>query len=497
MRIILIVLLNLLNLVFIQYLFAFNNLIDIKVNGFDNLFTVTNLDKVSLELNIDKTFPYLNKKGDYWLAIYNGESWVYFDYSNKQWKNIGNELSNIKPSYQGKIIPLNSFTISTTLPVGMLDIYFAVDPIPDGKLNFNQLFFDKISLLSEESVGIIRGQVVDKDGNPLSGVYITIWPSTYIGSKSNKYGYYQLYIPKSLLLNKNDQLFFSYASSVNNLGNYNLIMISDQYFQMESIPIPPPTTPVPPDIIINKGTDVLDQLLKNPEAITKRLSKICDDLEEEPSLEEILKHLLKDLIDQTEKFLEKLVELNKISICPEEWLTEPGSIQEFIIDFSWINSEKTPLENIVENITIPYLEVLKRYLSLPVINFSSKVSLAIKYYIVMCEIKDASVAEIIGDNKRYFYSYEDLVIFFPKVMAKNIGNTQLDCYLLFNSNNLELGLEVNIDLANDSISISCQMPSNEPDLTAYFVQASIKVCDEGLDCGCILLPEVIFPPALY
>ena len=88
------------------------------------------------------------RDADWWLvALAPSMHWFSFIYPNT-WVDIGTDLSNARPTYQGPLFDIPSLALFdiTGIPSGTYAIYFGVDTNANGVLDFDQLYYSSFSL---------------------------------------------------------------------------------------------------------------------------------------------------------------------------------------------------------------------------------------------------------------------------------------------------------------------------------------------------------------
>lgn len=94
------------------------------------------------------------KDADWWLvALAPSKHWFSFTYPNT-WVDIGTDLSNVRPAYQGQLFDISNLALVDTLELfditglhsGTYAFYFGVDTNANDVLDFDQLYYSSFSL---------------------------------------------------------------------------------------------------------------------------------------------------------------------------------------------------------------------------------------------------------------------------------------------------------------------------------------------------------------
>ena len=88
------------------------------------------------------------RDADWWLvALAPSKHWYSFIYPNT-WVDIGTDLSNVRPAYQGQLFDISNRALYNTkgLRSGTYAFYFGVDTNRNGVLDFDQLYYSSFSL---------------------------------------------------------------------------------------------------------------------------------------------------------------------------------------------------------------------------------------------------------------------------------------------------------------------------------------------------------------
>gem|GEM_PF-2538611 len=115
----------------------------IKANGSDGPITAASTDNVSLSVEL---FPgsFANIEADWWLLADTPYGWFHYQLTEDAW--VGGPDTT---SYQGPLFSLGEFTVlETPLPPGKYTVYFGVDTVVNGDLDFNteKLRYDAVEI---------------------------------------------------------------------------------------------------------------------------------------------------------------------------------------------------------------------------------------------------------------------------------------------------------------------------------------------------------------
>ena len=92
---------------------------------------------------------YQGANGDWWFVAYAPSSGHWYSYTYpRQWRDIGMDLSQITPAYQGPLAKTTNLTLFNTngISSGTYYVYFGVDTNMNGVLDMNQLYYTEYTL---------------------------------------------------------------------------------------------------------------------------------------------------------------------------------------------------------------------------------------------------------------------------------------------------------------------------------------------------------------
>lgn len=92
---------------------------------------------------------YKGQNADWWLVAYTPWGhWYSYVYPNT-WADIGTDLSQVMPAYQGPLIDISSLALfdTTGISSGTYIVYFGVDTNMNGKLDYNLLYYSSFPLI--------------------------------------------------------------------------------------------------------------------------------------------------------------------------------------------------------------------------------------------------------------------------------------------------------------------------------------------------------------
>jgi hypothetical protein len=118
---------------------------DIKLNGMDNLTTLTSSTTLKVTIQMDAG-EQAGEEADWWIAAETPMGWYYYEYPGV-W-HFGDSVEDLSPAYKGPIFNLTEAleVLSVTgLPVGNYVFYFGVDTTANGLVD-GSLSFDWIAL---------------------------------------------------------------------------------------------------------------------------------------------------------------------------------------------------------------------------------------------------------------------------------------------------------------------------------------------------------------
>lgn len=117
---------------------------DIKANGSDNPITITPVDPLVVEINLDSDNT--AHSADWWVVTDTPFGWYHY-------KVGGSWIPGVIVTYQGPLfdIPLYEVLNTTGLPLGSYIFYFGVDLEMDGALTMEQMYYDSVDVNVSES----------------------------------------------------------------------------------------------------------------------------------------------------------------------------------------------------------------------------------------------------------------------------------------------------------------------------------------------------------
>ncbi len=135
---------------------------DIKVNGVDELTTLTTTSTLTATIQMDAG-EQTGEQADWWIVAETPMGWYYYGYPDG-WYLGGNGIEDLKPAYQGSLFkltdPLEVLRISA-LPVGDYVFYFAVDTTVNGVVDEGGLSYDLVAFEVVEAMETVSYPVVD------------------------------------------------------------------------------------------------------------------------------------------------------------------------------------------------------------------------------------------------------------------------------------------------------------------------------------------------
>lgn len=119
----------------------------LQANGEKQSLSIKASQTVQFSLALDSASQ-LGVPADWWLASNGPEGWSYYDLARQTFISVGHSTQQLQTSYQGSLFHFNSLNlpIQTFQQIGDYEFYFAVDTQANGQLDFEQLFFDQISI---------------------------------------------------------------------------------------------------------------------------------------------------------------------------------------------------------------------------------------------------------------------------------------------------------------------------------------------------------------
>ena len=119
---------------------------DIKVNGVDELTTLTTTSALTATIQMDAG-DQTGESADWWIAAETPMGWYYYAYPGG-WHSGGDNMDDLFPAYQGPLFtmtePLEVLKISG-LPVGDYVFYFGMDTTVNGVVDEGSLSYDRVA----------------------------------------------------------------------------------------------------------------------------------------------------------------------------------------------------------------------------------------------------------------------------------------------------------------------------------------------------------------
>ena len=131
---------------------------DIKLNGMDDLSTLTTTSTLTATIQMDVA-DQTGEPADWWIVAATPMGWYYYEYPG-MWHGVGSSMTGLLTAYQGPLFnltePLEVLRV-TGLPTGQYAFYFGVDTLVNGMLDENVLSYDGISftLVEAGSFGVV------------------------------------------------------------------------------------------------------------------------------------------------------------------------------------------------------------------------------------------------------------------------------------------------------------------------------------------------------
>ena len=128
---------------------------DIKANSADGTVTPSPTDNLKVTVALDPGSR-SGDDADWWVAAHvSGTStidgWYYFNLNTFGFVPVGDSPSNLIVTHQGALFNLTTYQILNipvaVLPPGTYTFYFAVDMNKNGLLDFNELFFNFVTVV--------------------------------------------------------------------------------------------------------------------------------------------------------------------------------------------------------------------------------------------------------------------------------------------------------------------------------------------------------------
>jgi hypothetical protein len=123
-----------------------NPLPDIKINGTDNIITLTSNDTLTATIQLDAG-EQAGEPADWWILAETPMGWYSYEYPGT-WHFSGSSGVNLLPAYQGPLFNLTEpleVLRATGFPAGRYAFYFGVDTLVNGLLDTAALFYDWIA----------------------------------------------------------------------------------------------------------------------------------------------------------------------------------------------------------------------------------------------------------------------------------------------------------------------------------------------------------------
>jgi len=116
---------------------------DIKLNGMDDMVTLTSNSTLTATVQLDAS-EQTGKQADWWIAAETPMGWYYYQYPD-MWHFGGEGVEDLNPAYQGALFnltePLEVLRM-TGLPAGAYVFYFGVDTTVNGLVDTGSLSYD-------------------------------------------------------------------------------------------------------------------------------------------------------------------------------------------------------------------------------------------------------------------------------------------------------------------------------------------------------------------
>lgn len=123
-----------------------NPLPDIKINGTDNIITLTSNDTLTVTIQLDAA-EQAGEPADWWIVAETPTGWYSYEYPDT-WHFSGSSVVNLLPAFQGPLFNLTEpleVLRATGFPAGQYVFYFGVDTIVNGLLDTAALSYDWIA----------------------------------------------------------------------------------------------------------------------------------------------------------------------------------------------------------------------------------------------------------------------------------------------------------------------------------------------------------------
>jgi len=129
---------------------------DIKLNGMDDLTTLTSTDTLTATVQMDAG-EQAGEAADWWIAAQTPMGWYYYEYPDG-WYLSGTSVEGLAPAYQGGLFnltePMEVLRVSG-LPVGNYVFYFGVDTTVNGLVDEGSLSYDRASFEVVEATPVL------------------------------------------------------------------------------------------------------------------------------------------------------------------------------------------------------------------------------------------------------------------------------------------------------------------------------------------------------
>ncbi len=131
---------------------------DIKLNGMDDLITLTPDSTLSATVQLDAG-EQAGEQADWWIIADTSVGWFYYE-DPGMWRYGGADAEDIRPAFQDALYsitePLEILNI-TGLPAGSYVFYFAVDRTVNARVDIDSLFYDRaaVNVVAAEPYGVV------------------------------------------------------------------------------------------------------------------------------------------------------------------------------------------------------------------------------------------------------------------------------------------------------------------------------------------------------
>ncbi|MCF8083473.1 MAG: right-handed parallel beta-helix repeat-containing protein [Deltaproteobacteria bacterium] len=140
-----------------EYTTTANPIPEIQANGSNTSITVSTGDTLSVTISLDPG-SHRDEAADWWILASNAADWFHYDVIGGTWS----WRAGLSVAYQGPLFDLTRFEVlkapqDLTLPPGDYTFYFGVDMSINGSVDFDQLYYDTVSVAVTPTTG--SGQV--------------------------------------------------------------------------------------------------------------------------------------------------------------------------------------------------------------------------------------------------------------------------------------------------------------------------------------------------